>query len=59
MQRMNWKSPLQKQPLKKNLQADPSEINIRCKELSLTTLRLQNVSSPGNRIKLISLRAFI
>ena len=37
----------------KNFQAAASEINIRCKELCLTTFRLQKNLSPGNRIKFL------
>ena len=37
---MNWKSHLQKHPFRKT---SASEINIRCKELSLTTPRLQKI----------------
>ena len=45
--------PLAKAAIEKNFQVAASEINIRCKELSLTTLRLQKISSPGNKIKFL------
>ena len=45
--------PFAKAAIEKNFQAVTSETNIRCKELSLKTLRLHKVSSPGNRISFL------
>ena len=45
--------PFAKAAIEKKFQAAASEVNIRCKELSLTTVRLQKISSPGNRIKFL------
>ena len=45
--------------IEKNFQAAASKTNIRCKELSLITLRLQKISSRGNRIKFLYLRVLI
>ena len=45
--------PLVKATTESNFQVVASEINIRCKELSLTTLRLRKNSSPGNKMKFL------
>ena len=42
-----------KTAIEKNFQATASEINIICKELSVTTLRLRKISSPGKKTNLL------
>ena len=45
--------PFAKAATENNFQVVASEINIRCKELSLTALRLRKNSSPGNKMKFL------
>ena len=42
--------PFAKAAIKKNVPAPGSETNIRCKNLSLATLRLRKILSPGNKM---------
>ena len=51
--------PFARAAIEKNFQAAVSEINIRCRVLSLTTHHLQNISSAGNKIKFLYFGLFI